>query len=62
MIQYGLEQLKANEVKQISANIASNNVASIRLHENLGFKKISSGSINSYGDYREHVDEYYMKL
>ncbi len=62
MVQYGLNQLKINGIEKVSANIVNNNVASIKLHESLGFRKISTGSINSYGDYREHVDEYIFDI
>jgi RimJ/RimL family protein N-acetyltransferase len=45
----------------IYVHIANNNIVSIKLHESIGFKKISSGSINSYGDFRSHVDEYLLE-
>lgn len=58
MVQYGLEILIEMGVKEVSVHIRNNNIASIRLHESLGFIKVSSGSINSFGDFREHIDEY----
>ena len=39
---------------KIFVNIANENIASIKLHEGIGFKKISNGAINSCGDYRSH--------
>ncbi|WP_350344784.1 GNAT family N-acetyltransferase [Proteinivorax tanatarense] len=62
MVEYGLNFLKSKGVDKISANISSKNVASIKLHESLGFKKISSGAINSYGDFRPYMDEYQLVL
>lgn len=62
MVSFGLNKVKELGIKNISANISTINTASIRLFKSLGFTKISSGSINSYGDYREQVDEYSLTL
>lgn len=62
MVKYGLEKLREKGIKEVSANIRKDNIASIKLHEGLGFNKISSGSINSFGDFRDHVDEYRLYI
>lgn len=62
MIQYGLKELRQKGVKEIAVNIRNNNIPSIKVHEKLGFIKVSSGAINSYGDYKKHIDEYNLHL
>lgn len=58
MVEHGLEILRERGVDQVSANISNRNIASIKLHESLGFTKVSTGSLNSFGEWRDHVDEY----
>lgn len=62
LVKKGIELLSNQGIKRISANINKNNIASIALHQSLGFQKSSSGAVNSYGEYREHLDEYILKL
>lgn len=62
MIKYGLKELRQKGVKEIAVNIRNNNIPSIRVHAKLGFTKVSSGAINSYGDYKEYIDEYNLHL
>lgn len=50
------------QVPSLSAQIHRNNGASIALHRSLGFEKLSSGSRNSFGEYREQSDEYVLKV
>lgn len=61
IVNYGIILLRKYDIDKVFVHIANNNLPSIRLHESLGFQKISNGSINSYGDYREHIDEYLIK-
>ncbi|WP_291572927.1 GNAT family N-acetyltransferase [Clostridium sp. UBA4548] len=58
----GIRILRGITNEKIFANIASENNESKRLHEGLGFEKISSGSLNSYGEYRNHIDEYVLEV
>lgn len=62
MVKYGLGLLAERGVTTVSANIDQQNIPSIKLHESLGFRKVSTGSVNSLGDYREHIDEYRLSL
>lgn len=62
MMELGLSEIKNMNIGAVSANIDNENIASIELHKKLGFKKVSEGSLNSYGDYREHIDEYVLNL
>lgn len=62
MLVCGLENARNLGIEKVSANIARNNIPSINIFEKLGFVKISSGSINSLGEYREYVDEYALTL
>lgn len=57
----GIRILRNANIDKIFVHIANDNTASIKLHEGIGFKKISSGSVNSYGDFRRHVDEYVIE-
>ncbi|HHY15197.1 MAG TPA: GNAT family N-acetyltransferase [Firmicutes bacterium] len=45
-------------VDSIISNVNKDNAASIALHRSLGFKKRSTGALNSWGEYRGHSDEY----
>lgn len=58
IVMEGIFILQNISKEKIFVNIANENIASIKLHEGIGFKKISNGAINSYGDYRSHIDEY----
>lgn len=58
----GIRILKGITNEKIFVHIDSENNESKRLHEGLGFQKISSGSINSYGVYRSHIDEYILEV
>lgn len=58
----GIRILKGITNEKIFVHIASENIESKRLHEGLGFKKISNGSINSYGKFRNHIDEYILEV
>lgn len=62
MVECGLDKLRKYGIEKVSANIANNNISPIKLHESLGFVKTSSGSVNSFGDFRERVDEYTLIL
>jgi L-amino acid N-acyltransferase YncA len=62
MIEYGLETLKGMGLENVYANISNKNIPSIRLHESLGFCKVSSGALNSYGQYRENADRYEINI
>lgn len=57
----GIRLLRGITDEQVFVHINNKNTASIRLHEEIGFKKISNGSINSYGDFRSLVDEYLLE-
>jgi L-amino acid N-acyltransferase YncA len=57
----GIHLLREITDEQVFVHINNKNIASIGLHEGIGFKKISSGSINSYGDFRSQVDEYLLE-
>jgi ribosomal protein S18 acetylase RimI-like enzyme len=61
MVAEGIRILQSRTGEKIFVHIADKNTPSIKLHEGLGFKKINSGSINSYGDFREHVCEYVLE-
>lgn len=56
----GISILKGITNEKIFVNISNKNIESKRLHEGLGFKKISIGSLNSYGEFRNHIDEYVL--
>lgn len=58
----GIRILLNTTNEKIFVHIANKNIPSIRLHEEIGFKKISSGVINSYGDFREHTNEYILEV
>lgn len=58
----GIRIFKGITNEKIFVHIAGENNESKRLHEGLGFKKISSGSINSYGKFRNHIDEYVLEV
>jgi RimJ/RimL family protein N-acetyltransferase len=58
IVMEGIRILRNMTDEPIYAHISNDNTASIKLHEGVGFKKISSGSITSYGGFRSHVDEY----
>ncbi|WP_017415793.1 GNAT family N-acetyltransferase [Clostridium tunisiense] len=58
----GVRILRGITNEKIFVNISNKNIESKRLHEGLGFKKISSGSLNSYGEYRNHIDEYVLEV
>lgn len=58
----GIGILREITNEKIFVNISNKNIESKRLHEGLGFKKISSGSINSYGEFRNHIDEYVLEV
>lgn len=58
----GIRILRDTTNEKIFVHIANKNTPSIKLHEGVGFKKVSSGSINSYGDFRGHVDEYVLEI
>jgi len=58
----GIRILKGITNEKIFVHIDGENNKSKRLHEGLGFKKISSGSINSYGKFRNHIDEYVLEV
>jgi ribosomal protein S18 acetylase RimI-like enzyme len=60
IVNYGIIFLRKFALEKIFVHIRNNNLPSIRLHESLGFQKISNGSINSYGDYKEHIDDYLL--
>lgn len=62
LVKEAVELLAAAGVDTISANISRNNLASIALHCSLGFEKSSSGALNSYGEYRQHLDEYKLRI
>ncbi|MPM33945.1 hypothetical protein SDC9_80526 [bioreactor metagenome] len=58
----GIRILKGITNEKIFVHIDSENNQSKRLHEVLGLKKNSSGSLNSYGDYRNYIDEYVLEV
>ncbi|WBW99312.1 GNAT family N-acetyltransferase [Oceanirhabdus sp. W0125-5] len=60
IIKYGISLLNDVTDEKVYVHISNKNIPSIKLHESIGFKKISNGSINSFGDYREHIDEYLL--
>ncbi|MCM1991619.1 GNAT family N-acetyltransferase [Oceanirhabdus seepicola] len=62
IVEHGISLLHDATDENIFVHISSRNVPSINLHESIGFKKISNGSINSFGDYKEHIDEYLLDL
>lgn len=61
LVEEAIRLLRHCGVDSISANISKSNVASIALHRSLGFEKSSSGALNSYGKYRQHLDEYVLE-
>ncbi|MEG0773894.1 GNAT family N-acetyltransferase [Clostridium sp.] len=61
MVLEGIDMLRNTTNEEIFVHIANKNTASIKLHESIGFKKVSTGSINSYGYFRAHVDEYLLE-
>ncbi|QNO14203.1 GNAT family N-acetyltransferase [Alkalicella caledoniensis] len=62
LIKHGLSILKNRGIQEVSANISRRNIASIKLHESFGFEKVSTGTINSLGEYRGNSDEYKVSL
>lgn len=62
IIAEGIGILKDKTNENIFVHISNNNTPSKKLHEELGFKKISNGSINSYGNFRTHIDEYILEI
>ena len=62
IVKHGISLLHELTDENIFVNISNKNIPSIKLHESLGFKKISNGSINSLGDYRENIDQYLIVL
>lgn len=62
LVKKAIKTLLAQGVESISANISRDNTPSIALHLSLGFEKRSSGSYNSWGEYRELIDEYVLIL
>lgn len=62
LVEEAIKLLSYRGVNSISVNIGKNNAASIALHRSLGFEKSSSGALNSYGEYRQHLDEYVLRL
>ncbi|MBL4936839.1 GNAT family N-acetyltransferase [Clostridium sp. YIM B02515] len=58
----GIHILRDSAIEKIYVHISDKNIPSIKLHEVIGFKKIKSGVINSYGDFRGHVSEYVLDL
>lgn len=61
IVMEGIRILRNTTNENIFVNIANKNIASIKLHEGIGFTKISSGTINSYGDFRGHIDEFMLE-
>lgn len=62
IITEGIRILRNSVREEIYVHISDKNIPSIKLHEGIGFKKIKSGAINSYGDFRGHVSEYVLDL
>ena len=62
LLEKAIELLSAEGVDKVSVNISRNNTASVNLHISLGFEKSSTGSLNSYGNYRQNVDQYSLVL
>jgi L-amino acid N-acyltransferase YncA len=62
IVMEGIRILQNTTNEKIFVNIANKNIASISLHEGIGFKKISNGAINSLGDFKGHVDEYLIEI
>ena len=61
MVEEGIRILQITTNEKIFSHIDNENIASINLHKGIGFNKISNGSINSYGEFRGHVDEYFLE-
>jgi ribosomal protein S18 acetylase RimI-like enzyme len=57
-----ISSYKSNEIKSIESNISQSNIGSIALHKSLGFTLKTIGSLNSYGEFREHTNRYELKL
>ncbi|SHK29553.1 Ribosomal protein S18 acetylase RimI [Hathewaya proteolytica DSM 3090] len=58
----GIRILRETTNERVFVHIANKNIPSIKLHERIGFKKVGSGIINSYGDFRGHVSEYALEI
>lgn len=61
IVMKGIHILRNKTKENIFVHISNKNIASIKLHEGIGFKKISNGSINSYGEFRKNIDEYLLE-
>lgn len=58
----GIRILHETTNERVFVHISNKNISSIKLHESIGFKKVSSGVINSHGDFRGHVSEYALEI
>lgn len=62
IVLHGLKELKNRGLTHVFANIDNSNIPSVGLHEKIGFSKLSSGSLNSFGEFRQHIDRYEIVL
>lgn len=62
LVEHGMSELKKLQVQELYVNIAQTNDISIKLHESIGFSKVSTGSLNSFGDFRANVDQYKIEV
>lgn len=62
LLKSGLDLLKSMDIKTVYVNISKANSASIKLHEGLGFQLIEEGTLNSFGEYRGHMNHYRLDL
>ena len=62
MVMYGLKRLNDLGIEKVSENIKNNNLPSIKLHENLGFVRISIGCFNSFGEFRKNIEDEYIMI
>jgi ribosomal protein S18 acetylase RimI-like enzyme len=62
LIEYSINLLHKHQVKEVFSHIDYRNTPSIALHKEIGFYKLSRGSINSWGEYRKHIDEYCINI
>lgn len=60
IVKYAIDTIRDMTNSDIYVHLNNENIESISVHEGLGFKKISTGCINSFGQVKENYDEYIL--
>lgn len=58
----GISHLARQSASAVWSHIRHDNAPSIRLHQRVGFRLVSHGYVNSWGDYRANGGEYVLNL